>query len=513
MASVEADRFFRLFRGYGKAYGRYTVRRQDERGKKTGAARTIHEPYTVEVVEEHLSGGEVGIGVVPLLEDNTCAWGAIDIDVYTIDHAALERQCLSAGLPVVVCRTKSGGAHLYLFLKEPAPAELVRRRLEEWSAVLGHGGCEVFPKQVNRAFEEDTGNWINLPYQGGSATVRYAYRDGKALDLDEFFALAEERAATEADLAVERQAAGEEADLFYEAPPCLQHLYASGGFGEGMRNDGLFNVAVYLRKRYPDDWRPRLNDYNARMCHPPMDHREVSVIEKSASRKEYHYRCSHPPIKSHCQKRTCLARRFGVGDSGYGSNVMIGGLTKFVTDSERDPATWAIEVNGHRVPMSTTELMSPDGFNRRAMEVCNSIPVTMPKPRWQKELQKLLADCDVQELPPEAGPSGMTWEFILQFLTQPQQAKDEAEVLLGKPYRESGYIHFRGRDLHEYLLYRRVSYGQTQADLWHLIRKKGGIKFFRNINGRGVNLWRLPAPDEAEPAPREFDFTKPEESF
>lgn len=37
---------------------------------------------------------------------------------------------------------------------------------------------------------------------------------------------------------------------------------ATFGFVEGHRNNTLTEIAVYLKKRFPDDWGKKLGDYN-----------------------------------------------------------------------------------------------------------------------------------------------------------------------------------------------------------------------------------------------------------
>ena len=84
-------------------------------------------------------------------------WAAIDIDVNDIDHASLGKKVEDLGLPLVVCRSKSGGAHCYLFLQKPCPAKDVVDALRNWSAALGYPGVEIFPKQIRRALDQETG--------------------------------------------------------------------------------------------------------------------------------------------------------------------------------------------------------------------------------------------------------------------------------------------------------------------------------------------------------------------
>ena len=75
---------------------------------------------------EHLAG-KLGLGLVPVRRDGTCRFAAIDIDIDSIDHPALLQKVLARKLPLTVCRSKSGGAHLYLFMKEPGQSAATAR--------------------------------------------------------------------------------------------------------------------------------------------------------------------------------------------------------------------------------------------------------------------------------------------------------------------------------------------------------------------------------------------------
>ena len=45
-------------------------------------------------------------------------WAAIDIDVNDIDHSRLEAKVNELGLPLIVCRSKSGGTELGCLAKK-----------------------------------------------------------------------------------------------------------------------------------------------------------------------------------------------------------------------------------------------------------------------------------------------------------------------------------------------------------------------------------------------------------
>jgi len=89
-----------------------------------------------------------------------------------------------------VCRSKSGGAHVFLFSDQPVAAERMRDKLTEIKTLLGYGGSEVFPKQIQLKSADDTGNFLNLPYFNGDDTTRYAFKqDGEAATLEEFYSI------------------------------------------------------------------------------------------------------------------------------------------------------------------------------------------------------------------------------------------------------------------------------------------------------------------------------------
>jgi hypothetical protein len=153
-------------------------------------------------------------------------------------------------LPMVVCRSKSGGAHVFLFSREPAPAREFQEYLKNAAALLGEAGREIFPKQSEILVERgDTGNFLNLPYFGGDNGTRYAFNaDGSAATLEEFYGLYE-ACVQELPLIVPEPPKQAESPV-KDGPPCLQALCAQG-FPEGTRNNGLFNIGVFLKRAFP----------------------------------------------------------------------------------------------------------------------------------------------------------------------------------------------------------------------------------------------------------------------
>ena len=204
---MSAKDFAELFAGLKLAYGCYRPNEDNGPGKQKGQYRVVSEEVTderlLELWENHLKGEE-SLGIVPIQEDNTCVWGAIDIDTYPLKHDDLvERLVKRNKLPFIIGRSKSGGAHIYCFVKEPVAASVMQGKLKEIASALGYGTAEIFPKQTKLLLEKgDRGNILNMPYFGGETSTRYCHDDkGIAiLDLKQFIKHAKSKKITKREL-------------------------------------------------------------------------------------------------------------------------------------------------------------------------------------------------------------------------------------------------------------------------------------------------------------------------
>lgn len=489
-APEEVERFARLFSGYSKAHGTFQTLKADETGKVKGKALTERGGATLNDYAAHLNGTSAGLGVIMLRDDDTCLFGAIDYDVKTMNHAKAEAKVRELGLPLILCRSKSGGGHFYVFLKDPVAAISLQDRLTEWTAMLGMAAkTEQFPKQATRFNDNDIGSWINLPYFNAKATNRYAVVGGKPIGLSQFLDVAEAAAVpSESFQSAERLEI--EGTMFYEGPPCLQHLASAGGFPEGGRNKGMLAVITYLKKRYPDDWEGYVDQYNATLAKLPST--EVIQIVKSNRKKSYSYACKDTPINAHCQRRLCLGRMFGIGEGTPESKgTDITGLTRYDSAHGDDPM-WRMEVSGKPVMISNSQFYSRDEFNRACMAQANVVPIHMPPQRWLRYLGEIITSADVVQMPEDAGPTGQLWGYVENFLTQQVQATEREEIFLGKPYREDGRVYFRSQDLFRYLDARKVQYKSPQF-VYQVIRVHDATNGFWHVKDAGINWWSLPA--------------------
>lgn len=485
-----AARFFARFKGLDRAHGTFIIKEKNvHKNKMEGKATTLSLPPTVEAWERHLSG-KAGLGMIPITDNAACFWGAIDIDQYeNFDMWALEEEITKLKLPLILCKTKSGGAHLYLFMREEVTAQLLRSRLMEWAIALGYPGVEVFPKQVKLASKEDTGNWINMPYFEGDKTSRYAYRDHKILSMEEFLEYASEQEVNEEQLKAIKLFNNEELD---EAPPCLQHLCMKG-FPPGTRNNGLFNLSVFAKQKYGDQWKEKIDQFNTKFMTPPLRSDEVQRTIKSADRKTYFYTCTDAPLAPVCNKVICLTRKYGIGNASDDLGVMLSGLTKI----ETAPPIWIIAVNGVRIEIENTEvLLSQAEFRQLCVERLNILPHRIKGEAWDKTIKTLLERVETVEAPEDASSVGQLLHLVEEFCLTRARAKNKDEILVGKPYKEDGFTLFRSMDLIKYLGQRKFTDINKANKIWNILRERGAQNKTLSINGRSCRIWAMPSPAE-----------------
>jgi len=188
---VEVEKFKFIFEGLDIAYGQHQPSGSRADGKQEGQSSVVRKEVTDELWEKHLKGEGPSLGIIPIRADNTTKWGCIDIDDYPIDHHSLIIKIRKLKLPLVHCKSKSGGAHIFLFMKNTIASKTMKNKLSAIAALLGQSKSEIFPKQSGIQPEKgDVGNFLNLPYYHARKTVRFAIKNnGEPATLKEFYAM------------------------------------------------------------------------------------------------------------------------------------------------------------------------------------------------------------------------------------------------------------------------------------------------------------------------------------
>ena len=479
-----AAEFFRLFRGSNRAHGIFQIETSLE-PKQKGKAKTIRSGGAeIEHWVAHLKG-ENGLGVIPITEKNMVHWGCIDVDVYPLDIPHIVHLVEYQKFPLVVCRSNSGGAHVFLFTKELIPAGDMQDKLRELSAALGHGGVEIYPKQREILVERnDVGSWLNMPYFGGNDSTRYGFNaKGEILSMENFLKFAMQRRIAHKDLAKIKTP---EVENLEEGPPCLKILLKQG-FPEGTRNNGLFNVGVYLKKATPDEWDKKIEEYNRKYVTPPLPAQEVLALIKTLQKKDYNYKCSDEPIRSYCNRNKCLGCRYGVGES-HGT-PSFSSLAKLNTD----PPLWFLSISDRRIELTTEQLQNQLRFQRVCMEQLNIMPPRMNEKTWQNLVQQLMENgMEIIEVSIDVSIEGQFMELLESFCTDLAQASVRDEILLGKPWTDEHVTYFRLKDLKSFLIKNRFTEMGTNR-IAAKLKDLGAEHHFWNVKKRGVNVWAIDA--------------------
>jgi hypothetical protein len=493
----ELESFKSLFRGYENAHGQHELSgTPDENGKIKGRAATKGYGATDKEYKAHLAGSGVSLGIIPLLSTNACWFGAIDIDIsgerpLREKIEQLEKRVRSLELPLVVCRSKSGGAHLYLFGSEPIPAAILIRKLTELAAVLGYGGTEIFPKQATRVNEGDRGNWINIAYYGAESkegTDRYAIKNGKPIkSLKDFVKYAE---LMRIDLKSFAKVDVKLSDLFADGPPCLQKL-ATVGFEQGGRNNSLYNIGVYFKKKAGDgDWHDNLYDANQKLMKPPLEGGEVSQIIRNVEKKDYFYTCKQPPICNHCDKKLCAKRDYGITFGTSGELFPIDQITKC---SSKDSVRWYAEIQGKRFELSTEQLLSPPLLQRIVLEKFSILILTGKQKDWIARVKELMETCDEVTDPDDASRQGQFENLVDNFFSSSRPARNKDELIKGNSFIENGRIIFRSEDLLNYLNIRRFQH--TPHEVWMWLKSMDASSQQLRVKDKMIRVWTLPEPE------------------
>jgi hypothetical protein len=441
------ERFKEVFAGLQTAYGQTKITDElSENGKHEAKSFTKKEPVTDLLWQKHLNGDEPALGIVPIREDNRCKWGCIDIDTYPFDHKDFIKKIRDKDIPMILFRSKSGGAHVFLFAKEFVAASLMRERLKKIASTLGYAKAEIFPKQdYIRADRGDTGSFLNVPYHGSDKSVRFAFDDeGEALKIEEFFKLYDKYSLTEKELVNLKICETDNTDdLLKGAPPCLQTILKDG-MPEGGRNDMMYNIGVYLKKRFPNEWESKMYVYNEQYMKPPLKHTEMTKSIESLGKKDYLYKCKLEPIVSFCNSKVCSKREFGVGDNVPPPEIT--GISKYPSD----PPLYFVNIDGLSVEVDDITLHDPEKFSVACMNQISKPMLPLGKIIWRKQLVKLFEKLQMLDAPDSSKIDVQIKDLLADFINKAPGKKID-DLKRGLPFTEDGITYFKFKDFWKYI--------------------------------------------------------------
>ena len=476
--------FFRIFPGLNRAYGQFFI--TERKGPKLdGYGKTVRESYEAKLWKEHLDG-KTGLGVIPIDENNQCKWACLDVDDYSVDIEKISKQFVKKNL--IVCRSKSGGAHIFIFTKKPVSASSMINKLKDIVKRFGFVKYDLRPQQTQLLNKEDVGSWLNMPYFGGEQSDRYALYDGEVLTPDLFVKWVDKFAVDsldDIDLGfIEKLNKSNE--ILPGGPPCLQELLSQGPLGEGSRNNGLFNLGVYLRKRFPDEWQEKLEEYNDIHLDPPLKPREFTSVLNSLDKKTYNYKCKDSPINAVCNRTKCLTREFGINDEG--TMPILNSITKILTN----PPQYFLTLSEKKVgPLSSKQVYSFIDFKQVVFENLDMLLPKINDRLWTETVNDLMSRVISVEAPKDSSNEGRLLDLLERFCTGSTSSTEIEDLLRSKAIIQETITEFRINDFMEFLDRHRFKEFKLH-EITAYLKNLGATHSGKKVKGKFTNTWSVP---------------------
>ena len=459
------ERFKNIFTGLERAHGVTIAEDTNGNGTKIkGKSFVKRQPVTDELWQKHLDGKE-NLGIIPINDDNQCRWGCIDIDSYAgFDHKKLINKITNIKLPLIVCRSKSGGAHVFLFTSDYVAAKTMRDKLVQIRAVLGYGNSEIFPKQTELKSQDDTGNFLNLPYFNYKNSVRYAFKEnGEAATLESFFELQERYKQHDINtIEVKRPET-----KYSDGPPCIE-LMSENKIGEGGRNNALFHYGVYAKQKWPDGWKSKLVVFNETAMEKPLSDSEVDIVKKQHDKKDWGYKCNDQPMCSLCDKTLCRSRKFSIGQE-----VLFPNLTDLQVIDLEDPYYY-LNVDGERLKLeSVKHLRQQSLFQEACMVQLKNRPPTLKEKDWVHITNILLNNAEVTEPAEGLRTEDQLQNHLQEYCLNRTQLDSKEDLPRGGTWTNNGYHYFVfDKFYHNHLMRKRWDLGYSRTA--EMLREKCG---------------------------------------
>tara|TARA_R100001224_G_scaffold4449_1_gene2637 strand:- start:511 stop:900 length:390 start_codon:yes stop_codon:yes gene_type:complete len=109
-----------------------------------------------------------------------------------------------------------------------------------------------------------------------------------------------------------------------------------------------------------------------------------------------------------------------------------------------------------------------------------------------KEMRE--TESSIIEVAKDASTDGIFYDYLEEFTSHKQQARDREEILLRKPWTEDGKTYFRLKDLMEFLK-RNKFFDYKTHQVAQRLRDIGGQSTAIKIKKRTVRVYEIPAFD------------------
>jgi len=458
-----------------------------------------HRQITDQDYTDHLSGKK-SIGIQPCDDDGMARFGAIDIDSKDYKDFSVKKYLdiiKIYDLPLIPVKSKSGGLHLYLFLKKPVKALIIKKFLESLLFTLKLPlRTEIYPKQTELGKDSEgkfiDGNFINLPYYNKAERISINF-DGKEFTFEQFIKVIEANLKTtdeleEFSLAHVKTVLQGGPSEFDDGPPCLQMMTKSP-LDDG-RDRWLYNYMVFAKKRYQDKWEemvidaPKkyfLKDSNGLVVD---DWGEKKVRDKIRSWKKDStkgYTCTQEPIANFCMKSECVKRKYGFLSD---RKVLFPKLSSLVKIKYPEPEyTFNVELpNGDSKNVKAKhikQIVLQEEIRSIIAAAADFVPPKVKSNEFQEVLDNLFPPKE-ELLPPKGTtPDEQLEEYLKDYVNGPQ-AKSNAAFKTGAVLIEGDHAYFKYQSFYNSL--KSKDWKENKSKTAEKIIQIGGGKEKTEIN-------------------------------
>ena len=488
------EEFIKIFEGLDRAYGTFERIKDRTAIKIEGKNRVIRGKPSIELWQNHLDGKGPGLGIMPLKDDGTCKWGMIDIDLYDRDYTDIIQKIHKLKLPLIPIRSKSGGAHLFLFMKNFAQASEVQQVVKKFAAKLGVADKmdKLYPQQTTLQ-GQDCGSWLNMPYYNHEEGTRYAWKEnGDAATLEEFFEMHKKYAQDDlgAYLAedvkiVKKQKTKDKTPLLQDLLiPCIKGCLELNGKipADIGRSDFLLHTMTFVKRAEKELKRTEnfknldtaeaiLKKINTpEYMEDPLPDKELeNTVLKSSSKKDYKYLCKRPAIKKYCNALSCKFNIYGINEEEAkelkDARESFGTLTKYESHPPKYYESIDVQTSNGGTQRVTVIMSGEDLIdkNKYVNKLANMgyflpLPVMKMKPSEFLEHQYVrLANMNYEQAPAAANKienfKNIFYDFVESSLTSYREVDVKRGSVYIKKEKESSDTEawFQFKNLRQYL--------------------------------------------------------------
>jgi len=479
------NEFINIFEGLNSAHGGFKKDKSKLPGKSEGTHFVRREEVTRAMWENHLNGIGPSLGIMPVNEDNKCKWGCIDVDDFKLDYEEVLKKIRKLSLPLIMCRSKSGCAHILLFTTKFIPAEEMQFVLKSFAAKLGLADKldRIFPMQTE--FKQGgTGSWVNMPYFNHEEGTRYAYKDNfEAADIEEFFALHKKYAQDNLDkyLVDEEEPVKEKKinNKKVKKPaymPCMSNCMEdnNGKIPKGLRNDFGFQAAWFFKKSHKAiskfegtsrTSQSLLSDFNTHNISPPLEEKVITTLTEQLADNDYKPKCKVPGVRKYCDVSLCRRNPFGIDPEFAKELVSVEEILGTIFEYGSFPPIFYINVKvnakggklkDEKVDFKGSELKDKRKFLTKLNDFGHFPPRTLElmKPtEFSSFMQARIDKMIFVEAPPEAHQDFDFKSLIRDFLKITTVSIDKWDLLEGACYydQKKKLMHIKLEKLQQYL--------------------------------------------------------------